>query len=78
MHQRRQLARHCAGALIVATLAACSTGDRLGDAQVRPADRAECLVGNQRQDLAGTPTLMGGSGCRTDPSNPRPLNKRTE
>jgi len=78
MDQRRQLARCSVGALIVATLAACSTGDRLGDAQVRPADRAECQVGNQRQDLAGTPTLMGGTGCRSDPANPRPLNKRTE
>ncbi|MBH1433467.1 hypothetical protein I5U42_19420 [Stenotrophomonas maltophilia] len=79
MHQRLQVTRALALALIGAALAACSTGDRLGDAQVRPTDRPECLVGSQRQDLsAGVPTLIGGSGCRTDPDNPRPLNKRTE
>jgi hypothetical protein len=79
MHQRLQMKRSAALALIGAALAACSTGDRLGDTQVRPTDRPECLVGSQRQDLAaGTPALIGGSGCRTDPDNPRPLNKRTE
>ena len=79
MHQRLQMKRSVALALIGAALAACSTGDRLGDTQVRPTDRPECLVGSQRQDLAaGTPALIGGSGCRTDPDNPRPLNKRTE
>lgn len=79
MHQRLQMKRSVALALIGAALAACSTGDRLGDTQVRPTDRPECLVGRQRQDLSvGVPTLIGGSGCRTDPDNPRPLNKRTE
>ena len=79
MHQRQQVTRMIALALIAAGVAACSTGDRPGDAQVRPTDRPECLVGSQRQDLsAGVPTLIGGSGCRTDPDNPRPLNKRTE
>nr|WP_253256764.1 hypothetical protein [Stenotrophomonas sp. VV52] len=49
------------------------------DTQVRPTDRPECNVGSQRQDLnAGVPTLIGGTGCRTDPSQPMPLNKRTE
>ncbi|MCU1003251.1 hypothetical protein JAK44_20170 [Stenotrophomonas maltophilia] len=79
MHQRPQVKWSMALALIGAVLAACSTGDRLGDTQVRPTDRPECLVGSQRQDLsAGVPTLIGGSGCRTDPDNPQPLNKRTE
>ena len=79
MHQRLQVKWSRALALISVVLAACSTGDRLGDTQVRPTDRPECLVGSQRQDLsAGVPTLIGGSGCRTDPDNPRPLNKRTE
>nr|MBH1360459.1 hypothetical protein [Stenotrophomonas maltophilia] len=79
MHQRLQVEWSLALALISVVLAACSTGDRLGDTQVRPTDRPECLVGSQRQDLsAGVPTLIGGSGCRTDPDNPRPLNKRTE
>ncbi len=79
MHQRLRVKWSVALALISAALAACSTGDRLGDTQVRPTDRPECLVGSQRQDLsAGLPTLIGGSGCRTDPDNPRPLNKRTE
>lgn len=79
MHQRLQVKWSLALALISVVLAACSTGDRLGDTQVRPTDRPECLVGSQRQDVsAGVPTLIGGSGCRTDPDNPRPLNKRTE
>ncbi|HDS1578941.1 TPA: hypothetical protein QEL15_000983 [Stenotrophomonas maltophilia] len=79
MHQPLQVKRNLALALIGALLAACSTGDRLGDTQVRPTDRPECLVGSQRQDLsAGIPTLIGGSGCRTDPDHPRPLNKPTE
>ncbi|MBA0255855.1 hypothetical protein IMCGPPIG_02004 [Stenotrophomonas maltophilia] len=79
MHQRLRVKWSLALALISVVLAACSTGDRLGDTQVRPTDRPECLVGSQRQDLsAGVPTLIGGSGCRTDPDNPRPLNKRTE
>ena len=79
MHQRLQVKWSLALALISVVLAACSTGDRLGDTQVRPTDRPECLVGSQRQDLsADVPTLIGGSGCRTDPDNPRPLNKRTE
>jgi hypothetical protein len=79
MHQRQQAMRMIAVPLIAAALAACSSGDRLGDTQVRPTDRPECLVGSQRQDLtAGTPALIGGTGCRTDPDNPRPLNKRTE
>ena len=79
MHQRLQVKWSLALALISVVLAACSTGDRLGDTQVQPTDRPECLVGSQLQDLsAGVPTLIGGSGCRTDPDNPRPLNKRTE
>ena len=79
MHQRLQVKRSLALALIGTALAACSTGDRLGDTQVRPTDRPECLVGSQRQDLsAGVPTLSGGSGCRTDPDHPRPLNKPPE
>ncbi|OBU69693.1 hypothetical protein A9K58_03205 [Stenotrophomonas maltophilia] len=79
MHRRQQVKRTLVLGLIGAALAACSTGDRLGDSQVRPTDRPECLVGSQRQDLsAGVPALIGGSGCRTDPDNPRPLNKRTE
>ncbi|WP_294987546.1 hypothetical protein [uncultured Stenotrophomonas sp.] len=79
MHQPLQVKRNLALALIGALLAACSTGDRLGDTQVRPTDRPECLVGSQRKDLsAGVPTLIGGSGCRTDPDHPRPLNKPTE
>lgn len=66
-------------ALIGVVLAACSMDDRLGDTQVRPTDRPECLVGSQRQDLsAGVPTLIGGSGCHTDPDHPRPLNKPPE
>ena len=65
--------------LIAALLAACSSTDRMRDTQVRPTDRPECNVGSQRQDLnAGVPTLIGGTGCRTDPSQPMPLNKRTE
>ena len=79
MHQRLQVKRSLALALIGTALAACSTGDRLGDTQVRPTDRPECLVGSQRQDLsAGVPTLIGGSGCRTDLDHPRPLNKPPE
>ena len=64
--------------LIGASLAACSsTDDRLRDAQVRPMDRPECQVGSQRRDLdAGVPTLIGGTGCRGDPSAPQPLNRR--
>ncbi len=71
---------HLLLALIPLALAACSvTGDRLGDTQVRPGDRPECQVGSQRQDLAaGVPSLIGGTGCRTDPDRPRPLNTRTE
>ena len=66
-------------AMAGALLAACSSTDRMRDTQVRPGDRPECNVGSQRQDLnAGVPTLIGGTGCRTDPSQPMPLNKRTE
>jgi hypothetical protein len=65
--------------LIIAALTACSSTDRLRDTQVRPTDRPECNVGTMRRDLdTGLPTLIGGTGCRADPSNPRPLNKRTE
>lgn len=71
--------RYGLSALIVFLLAACTSTDRLRDTQVRPMDRPECQVGTQRRDLdAGVPTLIGGTGCRTDPSNPRPLNKRPE
>jgi len=64
-------------ALIALALAACSSTGRFDDPQARPSDRAECQVGSQRQDLsAGVPSLPGGTGCRTDPANPRPLNKR--
>jgi len=65
--------------LIALALTACTSTERLRDTQVRPMDRPECQVGSQRRDLdAGVPTLIGGTGCRSDPSNPRPLNKRTE
>ncbi|WP_313461156.1 hypothetical protein [Stenotrophomonas sp.] len=65
--------------LIALALTACTSTDRLRDTQVRPMDRPECQVGTQRRDLdAGVPTLIGGTGCRSDPSNPRPLNKRPE
>jgi hypothetical protein len=64
--------------LIAALLPACSsTDDRLRDAQVRPMDRPECQVGSQRRDLdAGVPVLIGGTGCRGNPSAPQPLNRR--
>lgn len=64
--------------LIAAVLPACSsTDDRLRDAQVRPMDRPECQVGSQRRDLdAGVPVLIGGTGCRGNPSAPQPLNRR--
>lgn len=63
--------------LIAAALAACSTSERLGDAQVRPMDRPECQVGSQRRDLdAGVPVLIGGTGCRGNPSAPQPLNRQ--
>lgn len=79
MHQRLQVERRLALALIGAVLAACSMDDRLGDTQIRPTDRPECLVGSQRQDLAsGVGPLIGGTGCRADPDNPRPLNKPLE
>jgi hypothetical protein len=64
--------------LIAALVPACSsTDDRLRDAQVRPMDRPECQVGSQRRDLdAGVPVLIGGTGCRGNPSAPQPLNRR--
>ncbi|WP_228886627.1 hypothetical protein [Stenotrophomonas rhizophila] len=63
--------------LIAATLAACSSYGRLGDAQVRPMDRPECQVGSQRRDLdAGVPVLIGGTGCRGNPDAVQPLNKQ--
>ncbi|HCV95425.1 MAG TPA: hypothetical protein DGV23_01505 [Stenotrophomonas sp.] len=74
--QRRSIGRLVAP-LIVATLAACSSGQRLDDAQVRPMDRPECQVGSQRRDLdAGVPALIGGTGCRGNPGAAHPLNKR--
>ncbi|MFL0335221.1 hypothetical protein [Stenotrophomonas maltophilia] len=79
MHQRLQVKRSLALALISVVLAACSMDDRLGDTQIRQTDRPECLVGSQRQDLAaGVRPLIGGTGCRADPDNPRPLNKPSE
>lgn len=69
MRQRLQVKRRLALALIGAALAACSTGDRLGDTQVRPTDRPECLVGSQRQDLsAGVPTLIGAAAAAPTPT----------
>ncbi|MEG0182954.1 MAG: hypothetical protein RR704_05790 [Stenotrophomonas sp.] len=67
-----------AALLIAAVLPACSSGrDRLGDAQVRPMDRPECQVGSERRDLdAGVPVLIGGTGCRSNPAAPQPLNRR--
>ncbi len=63
--------------LIAASLAACSTSERLGDAQVRPMDRPECQVGSQRRDLdAGVPALIGGTGCRGNPDATQPLNRQ--
>ncbi len=63
--------------LIAAGLAACSTSERLGDAQVRPMDRPECQVGSQRRDLdAGVPALIGGTGCRGNPDATQPLNRQ--
>lgn len=65
--------------LIALAMAACSSNGRYADTQVRPGDRPECLVGSQRQELAaGVPALIGGTGCRGNPDQPRPLNKRTE
>ncbi|AWH16954.1 hypothetical protein C1922_06285 [Stenotrophomonas sp. ZAC14D2_NAIMI4_7] len=79
MHQQQQGVCGIALALIVAVLPACSMDDRLGDTQIRPTDRPECLVGSQRQDLAsGVKPLIGGTGCRVDPDNPRPLNRPPE
>ncbi|KRG56346.1 hypothetical protein [Stenotrophomonas maltophilia] len=79
MHQRLRVKWSVALALISAALAACSMDDRLGDTQIRPTDRPECLVGSQRQDLvSGVRPLIGGTGCRADPDNPRPLNKPPE
>lgn len=70
-------ARTCAALLIAGALAACSSTDRLGDAQVRPMDRPECQVGSQRRDLdAGVPVLIGGTGCRGNPDAPQPMNRR--
>ncbi len=70
-------ARACTWLLIAGALAACSSTDRLGDAQVRPMDRPECQVGSQRRDLdAGVPVLIGGTGCRGNPDAPQPLNRR--
>ncbi|MFG6108394.1 hypothetical protein [Stenotrophomonas nematodicola] len=69
--------RAAASLLIVAALAACSSTQRLDDAQVRPMDRPECQVGSQRRDLdAGVPVLIGGTGCRGNPDASQPLNKR--
>jgi hypothetical protein len=63
--------------LIAASLAACSTSERLGDAQVRPMDRPECQVGSQRRDLdAGVPALIGGTGCRGNPDATQSLNRQ--
>lgn len=63
--------------LIAAGLTACSTSERLGDAQVRPMDRPECQVGSQRRDLdAGVPALIGGTGCRGNPDATQPLNRQ--
>lgn len=79
MNAGQQLTRLMAMTLIGLVLAACSTTDRLGDAQVRPSDRPECQVGSQRDDLsAGVPTLIGGTGCRSDPDHARPLDKPQE
>lgn len=79
MRQQQQVMCGVALALIVVLLAACSMDDRLGDTQIRPTDRPECLVGSQRQDLAaGVKPLIGGTGCRVDPGNPRPLNRPPE
>ena len=64
MHQRLQVKWSLALALISVVLAACSTGDRLGDTQVRPTDRPECLVGSQRQDLSAYP-LIGAAAAAT-------------
>ncbi|WP_343042747.1 hypothetical protein [Stenotrophomonas tumulicola] len=79
MNAGRKRCRAAAMALFGLVLAACSTTDRFGDAQVRPSDRPECQVGSQRDDLsAGVPTLIGGTGCRSDPDHARPLNKPQE
>jgi hypothetical protein len=77
LHPAGAVMRALAALLIVAALAACSSTQRLGDAQVRPMDRPECQVGSQRRDLdAGVPVLIGGTGCRGNPDAPQPLNKR--
>lgn len=38
------------GVMAVLALSACTGSERLMDAGVRPADRADCLVGNDRLD----------------------------
>ncbi|WMJ68384.1 hypothetical protein [Stenotrophomonas sp. 24(2023)] len=67
------------GVVVMAVgLAACSANDRWADTQVRPTDRAECLVGSQRKDMRDVQPLIGGTGCRADPANPKNLYKPPE
>ncbi|SBV36413.1 conserved exported hypothetical protein [uncultured Stenotrophomonas sp.] len=42
--------KHVCAAMVMLGLSACASSDRLMDADVRPADRADCLVGNDRLD----------------------------
>ncbi|MGB3394515.1 MAG: hypothetical protein WA956_02195 [Stenotrophomonas sp.] len=42
--------KHLCAALAVLALSACASSERLMDASVRPADRADCQVGNDHSD----------------------------
>lgn len=43
--------RKLAGLALLLGVSACSSDERLMDAQVRPSDRAECVVGNDEIDV---------------------------
>ncbi len=57
------------GALVVLGLSACASSERLMDAGVRPADRADCLVGGERADARHEGGVPSARSRRCNPDD---------
>lgn len=57
------------GAMAVLALSACANSERLMDASVRPSDRADCLVGNERADASDKNAVPSMRSRRCNPDD---------
>ncbi|MBN8790928.1 MAG: hypothetical protein J0I01_01690 [Stenotrophomonas nitritireducens] len=55
--------------MAVLALSACASSERLMDASVRPSDRADCLVGNERADARDKNAVPSMRSRRCNPDD---------